>query len=246
MILPLCLLAVSGSTFLNSVWCLAKRPKISVNDTTPINLPDLLSLSLSTGVSPEGCTIHKRCAFVATSLAMVLAREDVGKTWKIGKESLPISKPLLSKMTLMKCRQVFCNSGYWDVLVMCLTSVTEMLPKRFPWWSITAMDEIRSECILYRAMINSSSPCMEMILDCMDVGLAWVSRTPILRSLRLFWNKVSRFWNMRALSQRYLISLLCERIPLIFVVSGFVMATLWTPEPRIIIAVERFSCSDSL
>ncbi len=66
----------------------------------------------------------------------------------MGKESLPVSNPLEFKMTEMKWRHVLCSKGYWEVLVTCFTSVTDMLPSKLPCLSMTAMEEILSTCIL--------------------------------------------------------------------------------------------------
>lgn len=43
-----------------------------------------------------------RCDLVATTLATVWARVDVGLTWNTGKESLPSTKPRVERITDMK------------------------------------------------------------------------------------------------------------------------------------------------
>lgn len=125
--LRLCFLAVEGSTW-DFPSRLAKRERISVIETTPINFPGrpisfsgvnidrllllllliplrddegdrgILDPAIIGSSTPTGLTIHNRCDFVATSFAIVLDNEEFGVTWKIGKESLPFSKPLRFRM----------------------------------------------------------------------------------------------------------------------------------------------------
>ena len=121
---------------------------------------------------------------------------------------------------------------------------------RLYWLSMTAIEDILSVCNLYRALISGSSPLTEMTLNSVFIFSKLVAlpeelalKTPIFNSLIEELSRGSSSGYCLAFSHKYLTRRRCESIPLILVISGFVIAILCTPVASNWMTVERLSVS---